>query len=38
MILRMAEATGRPLKCEELNDEWLHATFGLPTSETPGLA
>lgn len=30
MILRLSEATGRPLHCEELNDEWLYATFDLP--------
>ena len=27
MLLRIAEATGRRLRCEELNDEWLYATF-----------
>jgi hypothetical protein len=30
MILRIAEATGRRLHCEELNDEWLYATFEPP--------
>jgi hypothetical protein len=30
MILRIAEATGRALRCEELNNEWLHATFEAP--------
>jgi hypothetical protein len=31
MVLRIADATGRPLHCEELNDEWLRVTFDPPT-------
>jgi hypothetical protein len=30
MLLRMAEATGRPLKADPLDDTWLLANFDAP--------
>ncbi len=31
MLLRMAEATGRSLKADDLDDTWLLASFDAPT-------
>jgi hypothetical protein len=39
MVLRLAEATGRAVTADPLNDEWLHARFDAPAEvagqETP---
>ncbi len=36
MLLRMAEATGRPLRADELDDTWLLVHFGPPGSPNGG--
>lgn len=35
MVLRMAEATDRPVRSTELGDGWLSVTFGPPGGQLP---